>query len=109
MCSTDDECLLPRYLHHGEYARVSFILTNSKCAGLANCGRDAHGHVANQCDANVRGGLYSPQEEFEEVQRRRRGNLVIEYVARIGDPAEIQVGVNSILLPRPSTVTARNK
>ena len=49
---------------------------------LADCGTDAHAHVA-ACPHNVRGGGYGAPGDFVEAQRNRRQRMVADYLATL--------------------------
>ena len=52
---------------------------------LADCGKDAHKHVAN-CSANQAGrDVFAKKELFEAYQKDRKRNLVLQYLATLGD------------------------
>ena len=68
-----------------------FALTCGRCGCgfcawcLADCGRDAHAHVADCELGRGRGGVFAPEATFVEAQRDRRLRLVREYLHGIKD------------------------
>ena len=66
-----------------------FALTCHRCQCgfcaycLANCGGDAHAHVA-QCPHRLQEGHGGSFAQFEEAQRRRRQRMLQEYIATVG-------------------------
>ena len=52
---------------------------------LKDCGTDAHGHVANcqEGQAGLHNGVFGDKRQFEDIQKRRKGRLVREYLNNV--------------------------
>jgi hypothetical protein len=67
-----------------------FALTCHRCRCgfcaycLADCGNDAHAHVA-QCPHRQQEGYGGSFAQFEEAQRRRRQRMLQDYIATVGE------------------------
>ena len=65
---------------------LALTCARCKCAFcaycLADCGKDAHRHVAN-CDQSLATGVHGSRAVFEEAQRRRRQRLLTAHLGSL--------------------------
>ena len=68
------------------------------CWCLADCGADAHRHVAN-CEGNPkRGDVFTSEAAFLNGQKARKRRMVAAYLEKLGP--ELRIGVEKVINPQ---------